>query len=143
MYVDYHTVITHIRIYFVCVYVCVCLSTQLETIANICFLLVGYVDWIKNLGNVRKFSLQVKVKVVFRRVQGHSLRLSVLLQSLVVTFHFRLIHFQFVFIILIIIIYLFLCQYDCCFTTIFVDAGILKKCLCTSLRAFVARRDIT
>ena len=49
---------------------------NLKTITDICFLFASYVDCRKILNRVRTLRSQVKVKVIFQRVQGHSVRLS-------------------------------------------------------------------
>ena len=71
-----------------CVCVCVCVNNW-KTTPDICCLLGNYADW-RNLGRVRmsRSHVKVKVKVIFRRVQGHSVR------SRIVSFHLRWLHFS-------------------------------------------------
>ena len=48
---------------------CVCLHNNVKTMAGICVLFGSYVDRRKNIGRVRMSRSQVKVNVIFQRVE--------------------------------------------------------------------------
>jgi len=54
----------------------ICPQDNLKTIADICVLLGIYLHWrrVSDLREVYMSRSQVKVKVIFQKVQGHSVR---------------------------------------------------------------------